>query len=135
MTTVFNESKVSIILVAVMSIMALALGLLGFCYYSPMVGAVLVIPVLLLLLCFYSLRVTVADGYLSIVYGCGLFARDIPLEEIRSYEVVPNSYLTWIYKPSLSHVLRMQLRDGGTCVAGIGDARRLMNIISGIVRG
>lgn len=130
----YDESRISFIicgLAAVLQAIMLIYGLqadrLPFAIGS-------IIATVCLFMMFFSLRVTISYDALTISYGLGLIAKHIPLEAIQRTEIQPNLYLTWVYDPSREHILRLFLRDGRKVVVGIGDARRMMEIVSARVR-
>jgi len=104
-------------------------------YFSAQVALLLAFIPIMIVLCFFSLRVVIDYDLLVTTYGVGLITRSVPFELIQSYEVVPNMSLSWVYSPTQEYVLKIFLRNGDSFRIGVGDPGRLMELISSSLRG
>ena len=134
MTVRYYESRISYILITLLLVLQAAI--IFFCgirFGAATTILVSLVP-LLLFLGFCGMRVIIDDDVIYVVSGVGLTLHNIPFEVISGYDVVPNTYLSWLYDPAQETVLRLMLRDGSSALIPIGEPRRLVEIISGQLR-
>ena len=128
--TLYDETRVSIILCVVWLTTQGVVLIFGLDAMDLTWAVMLTVVLLIIFVCIFSLRVVVDRDSLTISYGLGLWSRSVPLEQVQGTEVVANSYWTWLYDPRLEHVLRIRLRDGSKVIVGVGDAKRLAEIVN-----
>ncbi len=130
----YRSSKVSVIIVAIL--FALELTLLFFGMQRGNIGLAITSIVVssLIFLNFFCLSVHVSRDGVLLSFGVGLIKREVALEDIQRMDLVPNSSITSLYDPKREHALRLSLRSGGAVHVAVGDARRMMEVISGLNR-
>lgn len=126
----YSETRISLPLIGAFLMLQVIVLIIGLYYLDSLSTVLLSLVPLLLFLNLFSMRVVVGPDFLRLSYGVGLVSYFVPFELIQSCEIVPNKYVTWFYDTSLEYVLRLNLRDGSRLLIGIGDARRLMDMIS-----
>src|ERR1041384_4989714 len=136
MNTYKHTQRGTFILVA-MSVLSLALLVIGFAVLKP-----LLIVVLILVLCgwlFHSLTIEIADGELRWRFGPGLIRKRVPLTEIASAQLIRTTFINgwgihltsfgWLYNVSGFDAVAITLRNGKRFALGTDEPQALhMNI-------
>jgi len=130
----YQETKISPLICMVT--LALEVTLLMYGLRGDNLGKAIVFVILALLVFvnFFSLSVSLNREALRISFGLGLVSRTVLLQDVQGMEIVPNGSLAWVYDMRREHVLRLRLRGGGSLLVGIGDAKRMMELIGGFIR-
>ena len=136
MKVLYRESRVSAILLLMCVVLQAVVLLFTFRQALPFAATIGgSLAIFLIFILFFSYRVTICDDSLYILYGIGLFRREVPLSLVASSEIVPNNSLSWIYDPFNPHVLRLHMRGGGSTYVSIRDPKHLQQMIRAVMRG
>lgn len=108
-----DEEYISpVILIAAAGIGALCLFLGSFGEHPIRYGTLIGMDLLLLLL-FYSCRITITGDAVTIRYGIGVVRREFPRHSVEATRAVPNEHiLAWVYRPMSERALLIQIRNG-----------------------
>jgi|GEM_PF-5147568 len=130
----YTESRIGLPVVGGFVVLQVIAVILGLYYFGMPTAIVITLFLLFMFLNLFSLQVVVSSDSLRLNYGLGLFSYSVPLEFIQSCEIVPNNYWTWFYDTSRGYVLKLNLRDGSKKIIGVGDPKRMIELISAHLR-
>ncbi len=126
----FDFKKISFSMIALYIVAALILGLgLYFSARSPALWIGLVL-LTILVVNFYSVRVTIDENWICVSYGIGMVVKATPLAEIRSVTLCPNSFLgPWWYYPQAQEVVSIETRHGKRIIFFAEKAQSIIEMI------
>lgn len=130
MSRLYDQTRVSLVLCMGWLSAQVIVVIFGMEVLTLTTAVIVTLLLLFLFITIFSMRVVVTRDDVSISFGVGLISRRVPLERIQGCEVVNNAYLTWLYDPMQEHVLRVKIRGERDLVLGIGDPKRLSEIIN-----
>jgi hypothetical protein len=133
--TDYQDSRISIVLVVILMVLELSLLVYGLKAANLVLAVVLIAVTCFVFLLFFSLSVHVSRDAVVLSYGIGLFRTVVSLQDIQRMEIVGNTSLQSIYDTRREHVLKLHLRSGRAVIVAVGDAKRMMEVISAFNRG
>jgi len=131
---VYQDTKISPMICLLTFALELTLLIYGLKDQNLGKAIIFVVLALLVFVNFFSLSVSLDRESLRLSFGLGLITRTVLLQDVQGMEIVPNSSLAWVYDMRRDHVLKLRLRNGRTMLVGIGDAKRMMELIAGFIR-
>ena len=126
----YNQSRISLVVCGILLVLELALLIFGLKAGNLSLAIVSILITSALFLILFSASVHVSRDAVVVSYGVGVLRQVISLQDIQRMDIVANNSLLSVFEPGREHVLRLTLRSGKRVTVPVGDAKRMMEVIS-----